>query len=274
MSGWKLVEAVAEPSTDELNTSNTSSNNGNKNGTNTGFKGRGGNNGGGRGRGRGSYSNRNGRGYGHGGRGKAGFNNNYILSQADRAYLAFMAVQQIEILFIPDNLCMDTFLRSYMDVEGYVPIALVYGYPNVACFGAPYPDLIGRLQETTQAENSILEFDYQNETIRVKIGWDMWLMPNQFGGRGVPRYIKQPVMFANDPNLIDQNQNNNVTDTSDFISDENISQTDNDPNDDDLNKNRLNDAVQAVSTIVEEVLVGAVENLELSNQSVNSNPAV
>ena len=72
---------------------------------------------------------------------------------------------------MPDNLCMDTFIRSYMDVEGFVPIALVSSYQNVACFGALIQDIIARLQETAQM--SRLEVDAVNETVRLKDGWDM-----------------------------------------------------------------------------------------------------
>jgi hypothetical protein len=95
------------------------------------------------------------------------------------------------MIFMSDNLCMDTFIRSYMDVEGYVPIALVCSYPNVAYYQAPQANIITRLQET--AGTSRLEVDARNETVRLKDGWDMWLIPNQTGTKGVPRYIKQHV---------------------------------------------------------------------------------
>ncbi len=75
------------------------------------------------------------------------------------------------MIFTPDNLCMDTFIRSYMDEAGFVPIALVCGYPNVAGFGAPYNDIVARIQEV--AENSVIEVDIANETIRLKVGWEM-----------------------------------------------------------------------------------------------------
>lgn len=33
--------------------------------------------------------------------------------------------------------------------------------------------------------------DVENETMRMREGWKVWLLPNQAtGGRGVPRYIK------------------------------------------------------------------------------------
>jgi hypothetical protein len=50
-----------------------------------------------------------------------------------------------EMLFSTDYLCTDAYMRSYMDVEGYLPIAFVANYPNVACYGAPYQDLVDKL---------------------------------------------------------------------------------------------------------------------------------
>lgn len=66
---------------------------------------------------------------------------------------------------------MDTYLRSYMDVEGFVPLALLCGYPNVAACGANYYDVISALQ--SRAEANQLEVDLPNETIRLKEKWDV-----------------------------------------------------------------------------------------------------
>ena len=77
-----------------------------------------------------------------------------------------------ELIYSSDNLCMDTYIRSYMDEAGYVPIALVCGYPHVAAYGAPYSDIVNRLQEASAAENYVVEIDTNNETIRLRQGWD------------------------------------------------------------------------------------------------------
>lgn len=65
---------------------------------------------------------------------------------------------------------MDTFVRSYMDEAGYVPLPLLCTYQNVAAFNAPYLDVADRLKELT-AERKI-EFDPSNETVRLKQGWE------------------------------------------------------------------------------------------------------
>lgn len=99
-----------------------------------------------------------------------------------------------ELIFSADNLCMDTFLRSYMDVEGYVPLALLCSYPNVGGYGAPLSNIIARLQETSAT--SRLEVDAANETVRLKKDWEQWLVPNQMGTMGHPRYIKQQFLMT------------------------------------------------------------------------------
>ena len=76
-----------------------------------------------------------------------------------------------ELLFNPDNLCMDTYIRSFMDVAGFIPVALTLNYPNVAAINAFYDDILNRLQEVNGV--SRLEFDAANETVRLKEGWEM-----------------------------------------------------------------------------------------------------
>jgi hypothetical protein len=180
MSGWKLVEAEMDEPEVQEQTSNT--NNRFQKGNATGGRGGRGDHGG-----RGNQTGRGGRGGGTGG-GRGGYKNPYI-SKQDRNYRSYMAVQLIEMILSPDNLCMDTYIRSYMDEAGYVPIALVYSYPNVAAFGALYGDLKYRLKQL--GEESCIEIDTVNDLIRTKNNWEMWLMPNQTGGRGQPKYVKQ-----------------------------------------------------------------------------------
>lgn len=66
---------------------------------------------------------------------------------------------------------MDTYIRSFMDEAGFIPVAVALNYPNVAAVCAVYEDVLHRLQENST--NSILEVDLINETIRLKIGWEM-----------------------------------------------------------------------------------------------------
>ena len=74
-----------------------------------------------------------------------------------------------ELLYGTDYLCVDTYFRSYMDEDGYVPMALLSSYPNIACYAASISDLVIKLNAK---EDSILEVDVSNETVRLKVGWD------------------------------------------------------------------------------------------------------
>jgi len=112
----------------------------------------------------------------------------YEIDPQTREYYAHMAVQQIELLYTIDTLCVDTYFRSYMDEEGYVPMALLASYPQVACYASTIEDLSSKLHAK---EDSILEVDVTNETVRLKEGWEMWLMPNSTGAKGVPKYVKE-----------------------------------------------------------------------------------
>jgi hypothetical protein len=114
-----------------------------------------------------------------------------------------------EYLFTEENLCMDTFLRSYMDEAGYVPLAVVCAYPNVAYFNVPVDALMAALTQACAQADSPLELDLAVGTIKLKNKWEMvrgrflvyhtvtlmdalqWVMPNANGGRGLPLYSVQ-----------------------------------------------------------------------------------
>ena len=87
-----------------------------------------------------------------------------------REYFAKMAVKQIEYLLSVDNLCMDTFLRSFMDEAGFIPIAYLCNYPAVAACGAYYESIIKVL-----SESELFEMDIPNQTMRLKEKWQQVL---------------------------------------------------------------------------------------------------
>jgi RNA:NAD 2'-phosphotransferase (TPT1/KptA family) len=66
---------------------------------------------------------------------------------------------------------MDTYIRTYMDEEGYVPVGLVCTYQNVAYFGCPYEDILQKLIQVAPKSKNF-EIDEQNETIRLRNGWE------------------------------------------------------------------------------------------------------
>ena len=83
--------------------------------------------------------------------------------------LKLLATNYRELLYGTDYLCVDTYFRSYMDVEGYVPMALLCSYPNIACYATPIEELV---QKLAAKEDSLLEVDSVNETVRLKEGWE------------------------------------------------------------------------------------------------------
>jgi hypothetical protein len=95
------------------------------------------------------------------------------------------AVREIEKIMSDDNLVKDAFLRTRMDEEGFVPLALVGNYPSVGRYNAYYRDLMNALDN-----NPMFTVDAPNETFRLAEGWDKWLMPGPKGTMGCPRYIK------------------------------------------------------------------------------------
>jgi hypothetical protein len=58
--------------------------------------------------------------------------------------------------------------------------ACIYRYLYIIIAFSILVDLSSKLHAK---EDSILEVDITNETVRLKEGWEMWLMPNSIGGR-------------------------------------------------------------------------------------------
>lgn len=179
MSQWKLVEAEAVgDQTNNFNNQNKQINKNNQN-NNRGNNKRNDNN-----RGNNNRRNTNGN-KNRNQRGNRRQHDIYVPDTPEtRQQYAAMAVQLLEYYFSDDSLSCDTFVRSYLDSAGYIPIAFVCNFPDVVAIGAYYEDILSQLQKS-----EIFEMDMENETIRVK-GWEKWLMPNQEGGFGLPRYIK------------------------------------------------------------------------------------
>jgi hypothetical protein len=68
---------------------------------------------------------------------------------------------------------MDTFLRSYVDEAGYVPLAAVCAYPNVTYFNVPVDALMAALAQACAQADSLFELDLAVGTIKLKNKWEM-----------------------------------------------------------------------------------------------------
>jgi hypothetical protein len=77
------------------------------------------------------------------------------------------------------------FLRAQFDDVGYVPISLLANFRAVYSVHQDYPSLVASL-----SESELLEVDTKHELVRLKDGWNHWLVPNGMGGFGQPSYAK------------------------------------------------------------------------------------
>ena len=94
-------------------------------------------------------------------------------SPEDLTYAAHLSLQYIEGLFHADNLAMDAYLRSLMDMEGYVPLLYIAQYPAIIQCGATWEGIKQKVRENSV----LLEFEESNETVRLKENWSMWVPP-------------------------------------------------------------------------------------------------
>ncbi|CAO3637443.1 unnamed protein product [Mucor hiemalis] len=100
------------------------------------------------------------------------FNNRPYLN-VDPETLKLYILQQIEYYFSVDNLCKDLFLRSQMDVDGYVPITLIAGFNRVKILTTDM-NLIRASLELSQ----ILEVKKETgDVLRKREGWETWVLP-------------------------------------------------------------------------------------------------
>ena len=98
-----------------------------------------------------------------------------------------------EFYFGVENLCKDMFLRQSMDEDGYVPAILLASFNRVIMITG----IIDPVAVLNAARESILlDVDEENEKLRMKSGWEKWLLPNAQGGMGAPRYIKQKAVVV------------------------------------------------------------------------------
>jgi len=109
----------------------------------------------------------------------------YEETPEEKLYRAEYAIAQIEYYFSTENLCRDTFLKQHFDIDGFVPLAFVCQFQMVAATMADYSLIVELIQNS-----EFLEYDINNETIRLRNGWKSWLFPNADGSFGVPKWIK------------------------------------------------------------------------------------
>lgn len=92
----------------------------------------------------------------------------------------------MEYYFTEENLVRDVFLRSRMDVEGFVPLSLIVSFNAIRKLGVDYNTLRSLL-----VTSRYLDVDLENELVRLKSDWCQWLLSVDGSEvRGCPKYIK------------------------------------------------------------------------------------
>ncbi|CAO3680774.1 unnamed protein product [Rhizopus stolonifer] len=90
----------------------------------------------------------------------------------DMETLKSYILQQIEYYFSIDNLCKDLYLRSQMNVQGYVPFTLIAGFNRVKNLTTDMDLIRASLDLST-----LLEKDATGDLLRKKEGWETWVLP-------------------------------------------------------------------------------------------------
>jgi hypothetical protein len=119
---------------------------------------------------------------------------NYIPTPQELADFKKSAVEQVEYFFSTDELVRNLYLRKQMDVEGYLPAAIVFNFPPVLMYGIPYQELLNALKDS-----KYVDVDFENECLRVKGGeeeYKKWLFPNGDGTFGCAKWIKEPMEYT------------------------------------------------------------------------------
>ncbi|CAG8545893.1 9806_t:CDS:10 [Ambispora gerdemannii] len=90
----------------------------------------------------------------------------------DIEILKYYILQQVEYYFSIENLCKDLFLRSNMDVYGFVDISLLANFNRVKLL---------TLDENLVREALLHSYvvEVSGDKARKREGWEMWILPNQ-----------------------------------------------------------------------------------------------
>ncbi|GER33986.1 hypothetical protein STAS_10168 [Striga asiatica] len=91
-----------------------------------------------------------------------------IFPPANETSLGSMIVKQIDFYFSDDNLVKDNYLRSNMDDQGWVPIALIASFRRVQQLTKDIPVILDSLRYSTVVE-------VQGEKVRRRNEWSKWV---------------------------------------------------------------------------------------------------
>jgi len=99
-------------------------------------------------------------------------------------------LKQIEYYFSVDNLCRDIYFRKRMDLEGYVPLAVISNFPRVKSLSQDENFILDALENST-----VLDLNSSQDKIRLKREWNLWVFPGS--------QVSQEQTQTNEHNAID-----------------------------------------------------------------------
>ncbi|GIL71970.1 hypothetical protein Vretifemale_2399, partial [Volvox reticuliferus] len=88
--------------------------------------------------------------------------------------LAEAVRKQIDYYFSVDNLCKDIFLRSKMDDNGWIPLAVVANFNRVRILTLDWTLIVDAM-----SDSPIVEVSSDSTMLRARENWDRWVLPPQ-----------------------------------------------------------------------------------------------
>ncbi|GLC63381.1 hypothetical protein PLESTF_000030300 [Pleodorina starrii] len=88
--------------------------------------------------------------------------------------LAEAVRKQIDYYFSVENLCKDIFLRSKMDDNGWIPLAVVANFNRVRILTLDWTLIVDAM-----ADSPIVEVSSDSTMLRARENWDRWILPPQ-----------------------------------------------------------------------------------------------
>lgn len=94
-----------------------------------------------------------------------------VMPGHDPSPLRAMVIKQIEYYFSVDNLIKDSYLRSLMDAQGWVPASIISNFNRVRNMKTNIPFILDALRSSNLVE-------VQGDKIRKREDWSNWLLPS------------------------------------------------------------------------------------------------
>jgi len=96
----------------------------------------------------------------------------YFAPTLDPESLKQAVLKQIEYYFSVENLCKDLYLRTQMDEEGWIPLALIANFNRVK-------QLVTDTQQIIEIVQSSTFLECKDEKLRRKEDWKTWVLPKE-----------------------------------------------------------------------------------------------